>query len=159
MEYLRVKNQHPTWCGPVAVALLTGCSVNDAAQLYANVQNHWRRPSNRNYRMHSTSIVGVWNGETKWVLDLLGFDICHIETAQGLTVRDFVQFGDLLVANVKTLIAVPGHYVVGYRRRVSDNNKLNMEADAHPMADETIDNAWRVEQKPYGDHHELRFIA
>ena len=139
--------------------MIREATINDAAQLYANVRNHWRRLSDRKYRNHSTTIVGVWNGETKCVLDLLGFDIFPIETAQGLTVRDFVQFGDLLVANVKTLIAVPGHYVVGYRRRVSDNNKLDMAADSHPMADETIDNAWRVEQKPYGDHHELRFIA
>jgi len=151
----RVRNNHPTWCGPVAIALLTGCTVNDAAQLYANVHNCCRRPANRRYRQRSTSVRGVFYGETKWVLDILGYDIFPVKNRRGKTVREFVLFSDLSITNFKILVAVPLHYVVCYRGRVSDNNEFNVPTYAHPMADEPINHAWLVKQKPYGHSDRL----
>jgi hypothetical protein len=155
----KVRNKHPTWCGPVAIALLTGCTVNDAAQLYANVHNHWRRPAKHRYRKRSTSIRGVFDGETKWVLDLLGYDIFPIENRQGKTVREFMRSSDLRIISSRILVAVPRHYVVCYRGRVSDNHKFNVPAYEHPMADEFINDAWLVKQKPFGHSDELCAIA
>ena len=155
----RVRNNHPTWCGPVAIALLTGCTVNDAAQLYANVHNYWRRPANRHYRRRSTSIRGVFDGETKWVLDMLGFDMLHVERRRGKTVIEFMRHLGLELASSKVLVAIPQHYVVCYRVRVSDNNKLDVPAYLHPMANEPINDAWIVKQKPYGLTEGLSAIA
>jgi len=155
----RVRNNHPTWCGPVAIALLTGCTVNDAAQLYANVHNYWRRPANRRYRRRSTSIRGVFDGETKWVLDMLGFDMFRIDRRRGKTVKEFMRHLDLEIASFKVLVAVPQHYVVCYRDHVSDNHKLNVPAYLHPMADEPINGVWIVKRKPYGQTDGLVAIA
>jgi hypothetical protein len=155
MDCFRIRNEHPAWCGPVAIALLTGCTVNDAAQLYANVHNFWRRPARPQYRLNSMTLRGVFDGETKWVLDLLGYDIFSIESAQGQTVQRFIRLGGIYVANLKLLIAVPQHYVVAHRQQVSDNHKQNVPAHSHPMADEIIKRAWCVKQKPCGHSHAL----
>jgi hypothetical protein len=159
MDHFRIKNEHPAWCGPVAIALLTGCSVNDAAQLYANVHNHWRKPARRQYLMTSTTVSGVFDGETKWVLDLLGYDIFPIELSHGVSVQKFVLVGDIYIASHKILIAVPQHYVVSYHRQISDNHRQNVPAHLHPMADKIVRHAWRIKQKPYGGSHELCAIA
>ena len=155
----RVRNKHPTWCGPVAISILTGCTVNDVAQLYANVHNHWRRPANRRYRKRSTTIRGVFDGETKWVLDMLGYDMIPVENQRGKTVNEFVRSADLLVTCSNVLVAVPLHYVVCHRGRVSDNNRFDVPAYSHPMADEPINDAWFVRIKPYGCSEWNRAIA
>ena len=155
----RVRNDHPTWCGPVAISVLTGCTVNDAAQLYANIHNHWRRPAKRSYRKRSTSVRGVFDGETKWVLDLLGYDMFPVENRKAKTVREFARFDDLEIITSRILVAVPRHYVVCYRGRVSDNNKLDVPAYLHPEVDEPIDYAWFIKRKPYGDNDSMLAIA
>ena len=81
---------------------------------------------------------------------MLGFDMLHVDRRRGKTVREFVRQSDLEITCSKVLVAIPQHYVVCYRDRVSDNNKLDVPAYLHPMADEPTNDVWIVKQKPYG---------
>ena len=90
---------------------------------------------------------------------MLGFDMLHVERRRGKTVIEFMRHLGLELASSKVLVAIPQHYVVCYRVRVSDNNKLDVPAYLHPMADEPINDAWIVKQKPYGLTDGLSAIA
>jgi len=158
MGVLRIKDNHPTWCGPTAVAFLTGCTVNDAAQLYSNVRNRKIGESGK-YRWmkkSSMSLSGVYPGETWEVLNLLGYDMEPIGKAKGVTVqtladRRFSWQGNYC-QNDKLLVMLPSHYVVAHRFLVSDNHVQHVPAKDHPYGEKRIDEAWRVFDKPYGGY-------
>jgi hypothetical protein len=158
MGVLRIKNNHPTWCGPVAVAFLTGCTVNDAAQLYTNVRNRnvGRQDKYSWMRKSSSTLSGVYPGETRDVLNLLGYEMCPVEKARGVSVetlasRRFV-WEEQYQPHDKILVSLPGHYVVVHRYRVSDNHAQHVPAGEHPFGDKKVDDAWRVIEKPYGGY-------
>jgi len=159
MSVLRIRENHPTWCGPVAVAFVTGCTVNDAAQLYANVRNRnvgalkkygWMKKS-------STSLSGVYPGETWEVLNLLGYEMEPIKKAKGITVAALLDRSAVWMGwyrpDDKLMVLLPQHYVVAHRFLVSDNSAQHVPASEHPYGNRRIDDAWRVFEKPYaGDH-------
>lgn len=158
MGVLRIRNNHPTWCGPVAVAFLTGCTVNDAAQLYTNVRNRnvGRQDRYRWMRKSSLTLSGVYPGETRDVLNLLGYEMHAIEKVGGISVeklasRQFAWEGQYQPDD-KILVMLPGHYVVVHRYRVSDNHAQHVTASEHPFGEKKVDDAWRVFEKPYGGH-------
>ncbi len=155
MGVLRINRNHPTWCGPVAVAFLTGCTVNDAAQLFANVRNRNVGTLDKYRWMHksSQSLSGVYPGETRDVLSLLGYEMQEIEKAKGVTVetlasRRFAWDGCYHWED-KLLVSLPKHYVVTHRYLVSDNNAQHVPACEHPYGKKVVDDAWRVFEKPF----------
>ena len=93
------------------------------------------------------------------MLDMLGFDMLHVDRRRGNTVKEFVRHSDLEIICSKVLVAIPQHYVVCYWDRVSDNHKLDVPAYLHPMADEPVNDVWIVKQKPYGLAERLGAIA
>ena len=155
MGVLRINRNHPTWCGPAAVAFLTGCTVNDAAQLFANVRNRNVGTLDKYRWMHksSQSLSGVYPGETRDVLSLLGYEMQEIEKAKGVTVetlasRRFAWDGCYHWED-KLLVSLPKHYVVTHRYLVSDNNAQHVPACEHPYGKKVVDDAWRVFEKPF----------
>ena len=148
MDRLRVRHNHPTWCGPAAVALVTGCTVNMAAQLYAYVQNARRRPIHRHSRQSSESVSGVYCSETEMVLDLFGYDIFSIENVQGHTIRQLLLNGFREADGYKILIAIKSHYFVADKMLISDNHAQNVHVAIHPDRNESVRNAWLVTKKP-----------
>lgn len=146
MNYLRVRYDHPTWCGPVAVALLTGCTVNEAAQQFANVKNVLTKTHFSFTRDSSKSVEGVSNRETELVLDLLGFELFDVNCANGIRVHDFVCefYGDF-----KMLIAVSHHYLVAHHTLLYDSNLQHVRPKNHPYGSKVVERAWHVQKKPF----------
>ncbi len=160
---LRIRNNHPTWCGPVAVAFLTGCTTNDAAQLYTNVRNRNVGPLKKFgwMKKSSLSLSGVYPGETWEVLNLLGYDMELIEKASGVTVETLADRRFSLSGGYrpddKLLVMLPSHYVVAHHFLVSDNHVQHVPGRQHPYGDKKVDEAWRIFEKPYGG--ELTMVA
>ena len=161
MGVLRINRNHPTWCGPVAVAFLTGCRVNDAAQLFANVRNRNVGTLDKYRWMHksSQSLSGVYPGETRDVLSLLGYEMQGIEKAKGVTVETLASrslaWAGCYHRDDKLLVSLPQHYVVAHRYRVSDNNAQHVPACEHPYGKKVVDAAWRVFEKPFAGNFAL----
>ena len=151
VKSLRLIGDHPIWCGPVAVALIAGCSVNVAAQLYANLQNAKYRSTRFRDRLTSRSVSGVSDVETASVLSILGFDVHLVAGMAGFPVRSLDRWLTKLDSEIKVSIVIECHYLVAFEQRISDNQVQNVPACHHPYSDSTIRHAWAVRRKPIVD--------
>ena len=77
LNRLKVSGQHPKWCGPAALSIMTGRTVNYCAKLIANERNKHRSW----YRGRGTSkqVKGCYNSEMRATLRTMGFEM--IQTA------------------------------------------------------------------------------
>lgn len=128
---IKMTGTHPQWCGPTAVAMITGRTINYVARLYADVQN---TSYTRRLKRAKTSrqVSGVYPEETIVVLNKLGYVVENLTRKyRGLTLNKYMAQQNTREMKGKVLINVTRHYVVAHMNLISDNHELARPVGAH----------------------------
>ena len=122
-----------TWCGPGALALITGRTVKFCATKLAeqaNVVRKWTRG-----RHTFRSIKGVYNQEMTGALHAMGFEAVPLkilpETGEVPTLAAYMREQNTEQFRGVVLLQVTTHYLVAHRGIVADNSNL----EGKPWAD------------------------
>ena len=77
LNKLKISGKHPKWCGPAALSIITGRTVNHCAKLIATKRNRYKDW----YRGKGTSkqVKGCYNSEMKHALIKMGFTMERVE--------------------------------------------------------------------------------
>lgn len=161
LNALKVVAKHPKWCGPSAMSIITGRTVNYCAKLCANEANFGRDLR----RLHtSRTIKGVYNSEIERALGKMGFQMIPVDVPLIKSKKVFFKPGEAQY-NKPTLRAymagrggaewkgvmlvnVTGHYVVVHKDTVSDNHQQDMHYSEHKYRRKKIDRMWLIKRKP-----------
>ena len=160
LKTLKKIGKHPTWCGPSALSILTGRSVNHCARLIAKRRN--KKRGWYNGKGTSKQVKGSSNHEVKMALDAMGFEMIEVKVPlkhhkhQVYAVNQAAFVTPTLRAYMaerggeqwKTpmLINVTGHYVTALKDEVSDNHSTS-HYSKHPHRLKKIEKMWIVRRK------------
>ncbi len=162
LNQLKVSGKHPKWCGPSAMSIITGRTVNYCAKLIADKRNKHQRWRVRH--VTSKMVKGASNGEVKSALYKMGFTMDRVEIPRhhhrhqvmSINPEPFVmptlhrymreRGGEQWKAVM--LVNVTDHYVVINRDTVSDNHQQDRHYTKHRWSLKKIDKAWIVKRKP-----------
>ena len=149
LNQLKTSGKHPTWCGPSALSIITGRTVNYCAKLIADQRNKhtgW-------YRGKGTSrqVKGAYNSELRRALTKMGFDMTQVEIPRAngrmptllryMADRGGEQWKGLMLVNVTR------HYVVVHKDTVSDNHQQDKHYTEHRWRRKKIDKAWLISRR------------
>ncbi len=138
------KGKHPTWCGPTALSILTGRTINYCAKLIAKRRNRrgW-------YYGKGTSkqIKGVNNHDMKLALQAMGFDMIQHHEGFGKTLRAYMAARGGPTWKGLMLINVTNHYVVACKDRVSDNQQHDAHYTEHRCSRKKIERMWLITRR------------
>jgi len=130
----KTTGKHPLWCGPSALSIMTGRTVNYCAKLVADRRNRrgWHRG-----RGTSKQVKGVDNLEMRLALKKMGYRMVvvdvpklnHRHQVMSINPEPFVQPTLFQYMSARggpnwkktMLLEVTGHYVVVNRDTVADN--------------------------------------
>jgi len=159
LKPIKTIGKHPTWCGPSALSILTGRTINYCAKLIADERNtqRWRQR-----KVTSRMVKGSSNDEVRWALNKMGFELIRVEVPlkhhkhQVYAVNQAAFVRPTLRAYMaerggeqwKTpmLINVTGHYVTALKDEVSDNHSTS-HYSKHPHRLKKIEKMWIVRRK------------
>lgn len=151
LNALKVSGKHPTWCGPSAMSIISGRTVNHCAKLIAGNRN--RRPAWENSwykgRGSSKQVKGCGNGEVKRGLLQMGFVMERVREP-GMyreTLRSYMAGRGGPNWKGVMLVNVTDHYVVINRDTVSDNHQQDKHYTEHRWKLKRIENAWIIRRK------------
>ena len=152
---------HPEWCGPSALSLLTGRSVNHCARVIAKIRNErgcWHRG-----RGTSKQVKGVDDWEMKRALHRMGFSMKSVKIALGYkkghvlgfpteapTLRKYMAGRGGDEWKNAMLICVTGHYMVAHKDAVADNHHSETHYSKHPNRLKKVRAGWIVKPYPKG---------
>jgi hypothetical protein len=124
--------QHPGWCGPSALSILSGRSINHCAKLIATERN--RRGYWYNGRGTSKQVKGTHTGELRKALAKMGMTMKEIETPRNyhkhhqfgfptetVTLRRYMAERGGEQWKSAMLLEVTDHWVVVRKDYVSDS--------------------------------------
>lgn len=158
LNKLKKSGAHPTWCGPSAMSIITGRTVNYCAKLIADDRNRHQRWRTR--YVTSKMVKGTYNDEVKRALYKMGFIMDRVEIeripGQGLesqrrlmpTLHRYMRERGGPDWKAVMLVNVTNHYVVINRDIVSDNHQQDKHYTEHRWRLKKIDKAWIVKRKP-----------
>ena len=154
LNQLKVSGKHPKWCGPSALSIITGRTVNYCAKLIADRKNHygWRRG-----RGTSKQVKGTSNSEMRDALDVMGFELIPVEIPRHRLNRQVLGKGHTMPTLHRymrerggdqwkglMLVNVTSHYVVVHKDTVSDNHQQDKHYTEHRWRRKKIDRAWLI---------------
>lgn len=161
LNTLKTSGKHPMWCGPSALSIITGRTVNYCAQLIADERN---RHSNW-YKGKGTSkqVKGTYNSEIRAALKTMGFEMVqvsipmhhHRHQVMSINPAPFVmptlhrymrERGGEQWKGVM-LINVTDHYVVAHRDQICDN-RTPAHYTKHHTRGKKIEKAWLIKRIP-----------
>lgn len=148
LNELKTIGKHPIWCGPSALSMLTGRSINHCAKLIAQRRNSWGW-----YRGKGTSkqVKGVDNHEMFRALEAMRFTYTPvtIRRTSGFrmpTLRHYMAGRGGQPWKEMMLIEVTGHYVVACRDIVSDSHQQDVHYSEHCNRLMRVKRAWIVKR-------------
>lgn len=144
LNKLKVSGKHPQWCGPSALSIITGRTVNYCAKLCADAANNYRflqRPHT------SRTIKGVYNSEMKIALRSMGFVMKKLDVPMAPTLRAYMAERGGPDWKTTLLLQVGNHYVVANRDSVSDNHAEDFHYQDHPYRLKRVKKIWRIERR------------
>ena len=144
LNTLKTIGKHPRWCGPSALSILTGRSINHCASLIAKERN--RRGYWRNGKGTSKQVKGTYTSEMSRALHSMKFSMNRIRLPRGKTLRAYMagRGGKEWKANM--LLEVTNHYVAVNRDMVSDNHSQDDHYNDHPMKRKIVRDGWLIER-------------
>ncbi len=148
LNTLKVSGKHPKWCGPVALAVITGRTVNYCAKLIAWERN--TRPTwNSWYKGKGSSkqVKGVYNGEMRRALNKMGFEMKQHHAGYGKTLRAYMAGRGGAEWKGLMLINVTSHYVVVCKDIVSDNHQQDRHYTEHRWNRKKIERMWLITRR------------
>jgi len=165
LNQLKVSGQHPKWCGPSALSIMTGRTVNHCAKLIA-----WERNTRIGWfswykgKGSSKQVKGVDNSEMKRALSKMGFIMERVEIPRHHhrhqvmsinpdpfvmpTLHRYMRERGGSDWKAVMLVEVTGHYLVINRDTVSDNHQQDKHYTKHRWSLKKIARAWIVKRKP-----------
>lgn len=164
LNQIKVIGKHRKWCGPAALSIITGRSVNFCAGLIAKARN---RTGYRGYNWHngkgsSRQVKGTYDHELKYALNKMGFKMTRIKIPmkhhkhQVYAVNQAAFVKPTLRAYMAErggkewkgtmLLEVTGHYVVARRDVISDNHAQDKHYTDHPMRRKIVKDGWLIER-------------
>jgi hypothetical protein len=150
LNALKVSGKHPKWCGPSALSIITGRTVNYCAKLcaeQANATRHWLRKPHT-----SRSIKGVYNDEMTHALHKMGFEMTGVDVpwvnCRAPTLRAYMAGRGGAEWKGVMLVNVTSHYVVIQKDTVSDNHQQDKHYTEHRYRRKKIDKAWLITRRP-----------
>lgn len=101
------------WCGPAALALITGRTLKHCHRLLAQIRGIDQR-----------YLKGVQNWEMLRALKEMGFDVTEVSyPGKAVTLRQYIDEVQRTKHFRETcLLEITGHYVVAHRGLVADNH-------------------------------------
>jgi hypothetical protein len=133
-------HRYKHWCGPSAVAIITGRTLKFCHNKFAKLRGKEPR-----------YIKGVYNSEMRQVLREMGYSLeeIRIERINGSTKPTLANWIDTVQTTDQfrsvVLLNVTNHYVVAHRGMVCDNKQPNpVPAREHKSARQQIVHAWIV---------------
>jgi hypothetical protein len=158
LNALKVSGKHPKWCGPSALSIITGRTVNYCAKLIADDRNETERWRQR--KVTSKMVKGASNDEVIWALQRMGFDAKRVEIkrvpGQGResqrrlmpTLHRYMRERGGAEWKGVMLVNVTSHYVVIHKDTVSDNHQQDKHYTEHRWRRKKIDKAWLITRRP-----------
>lgn len=150
LNALKVSGKHPTWCGPSAMAIISGRTVNHCAKLIATERNA-RAGWNSWYggKGSSKQVKGAGNGEVLRGLRKMGFSMERADRdgMYGKTLRAYMAGRGGPNWKETMLVNVTDHYVVINRDTVSDNHQQDKHYTEHRWKLKKIESAWIIRRK------------
>ena len=150
--------KHPLWCGPSALSIMTGRTVNYCAKLIADQRNRhgWYRG-----RGSSKQVRGVSNLAMKMALQKMGYRMvnigvplrCHKHQVMSVNPEPFVKPTLFQYMSERggpdwkktVLIECGNHYVVASHDTVADNTQpLGCHYSDHHAKRKRVANIWLV---------------
>ncbi len=134
-----------TWCGPVAMSIITGNRIEWCARRVAA----WRNKTG-DYRRKQTAkmVKGVYNIEMEIALGKMGYEMIRIRGPRGMTLRQWINSYSSEHHRAICLVNVTDHYVVTHLGQVADNKKpKGCQVDDHPCRRWKIKHAWIVRRR------------
>lgn len=143
LKPLKKLNGHRAWCGPGALSILTGRSVNHCARIIAKRRNkrYW-------YHGHGTSkqVRGTWFSEIRDALDDMGFSMHGVKFKRGTTLHRYMTDRGGEQWKSAMLIEVSNHWMVAHRDTLSDNS-MTCHHSEHKQRLTRIRDGWIVRTK------------
>lgn len=138
---------HPTWCGPSALSILTGRSINHCARLIAKRRNRYGW---YNGRGTSKQVKGSSNSEVRDALAAMGFDMIRTKVprinGRYPTLRAYMAGRGGSEWKTPMLINVTGHYVTALKDEISDNFTA-AHYSSHPHRLKKIETMWLIRRR------------
>lgn len=145
LNTLRGREFGHNWCGPSALSIITGRTVDYCARLCAEksrTTRHWVS------RQHTAqSIKGVYNSEMFFALTKMGFEYREVMGIKGKTLNQYMAERGGEQWKGVMLINVTRHYVVVNRDIVSDNHQQDKHYTDHTMKRRKIERAWIITRR------------
>lgn len=124
------------WCGPSALAIITGRTLKYCHNKLAALENTKPR-----------YLKGVSTSSMRIALRLMGYKVTRFDGVWHKTLRQYIEEHQRTAEFRKVmLINVTNHYVVAHRGIVQDNRDGPAPAAKHSSARKRIDAAWIVER-------------
>jgi hypothetical protein len=134
--------KHRKWCGPAALSILTGRSVNHCARVIAKRRNRrgWYNGKGTGKQVRGTYITEVSNA-----LGAMGFELIQVGVPHG-TLRAYMagRGGDQWKNAM--LIEVTHHWVTAHRDTVADNTGSSHYSE-HRWRGKKVVDGWIVKTK------------
>ena len=123
------------WCGPAALAIITGRTLKHCHRLLAEIRGIDQR-----------YLKGVWNSEMRRALYRMGFDAVRTEIPFRKTLRQYVEEHQTTAAfRSVVLVNVTDHYVVAHRGKIADNHEAEpTPVGKHPASRKLVRYAWVI---------------
>lgn len=159
LNKLKTIGKHPKWCGPSALSIITGRSVNHCAKLIAKQRNRcgWRYGKGT-----GKQIRGCSNYQMRRALAAMKFSMTRIAIPlkhhkhQVYAVNEAAFVEPTLRAymagrggpewKATMLLEVTHHFVVVNRDTVSDNHAQDKHYTEHPMRRKIVRDGWLIER-------------
>lgn len=130
--------KHKPYCGPTAIAALTGVPLARIEKMLRRVRRNWSGTRRRNM-----PIKGTYNSEVLRVLQRLGCKFAEVKNPE----RSFARFcDDTRYVPSAYLLNVPGHYMVTCQGLYCDNSTLQGPKPAEDYGKRTrrIKHVWQI---------------
>lgn len=108
---------HRVFCGPRAIAVLTGVPVSRIEKMFRRIRSEWARRTSRDHTIRPLLVRGVYNGEAIKVLARLGCTVTPLQTLEP-TIGRFIE--DTRTLGLPCLVNVTHHYAVTFKGECSD---------------------------------------
>lgn len=144
LKTLKKLGKHPTWCGPSALSILTGRSINHCARVIAKQRNDWGW---YNGRGSSKQVRGTHTREVRKALDSMGFMMVPVKIPKGVTLRSYMAGRGGEQFKNSMLLEVTRHWMSAHMDVVSDNHGTD-HYSKHPKRLKRMVRGWIVRTKP-----------
>jgi hypothetical protein len=134
-----IKGEHRAYCGPVAVAALTGVPVAHAEKMIRRC----RRGGYRDSAGRRIPIKGTYPWEVIKVMKRLGCKVTEMKNPE----KTFGRFcSDTVHVGAAFLVQVTGHFMATYRGTFCDTAYPEpVPVESYPRSVRRVERAWRVE--------------